>query len=104
MNGQNVLWYVVSDCARLRGKAAELYGAKVMLPKGETPVEHLAFSSGNSTRDILAFRVAFAEQWLLGMTDFQVASQETSWCAPPVGLQGSRCWAAGGATGATGGQ
>ena len=74
VEGQEVLWYVVSDCARLRGKAAELYGAKVMLPQGETPVEHLGHSSGNATRDILAFRVAFAEQWLLGMTDFQVCA------------------------------
>ena len=74
VGGQQVLWYVVSDCARLRARAAERYGAKVMLPGGEAPVEHLGFSSGNATRDVLAFRVAFAEQWLLGMTDFQVGS------------------------------
>ena len=70
--GQEVMWYVVSDCAALRGKAAERYGARVLVPRNETPVEHLAFSSGDPARDVLAFRVAFAEQWLLGMTDFQV--------------------------------
>lgn len=74
VRGQEVLWYVVSDCARLRSKAAERYGAKVLLPGGEAPVEHLNFASGNATRDLLSFRVAFAEQWLLGMTDFQVSS------------------------------
>ena len=75
VEGQQVLWYVASDCARLRGRAAERYGAKVLLPQGEAPVEHVMESSGNATRDALAFRVAFAEQWLLGMTDFQVGRQ-----------------------------
>lgn len=73
VGGQEVLWYVVSDCAQLRSKAAEVFGAKVLLPRGDTPVEHVMHSSGNATRDVLAFRAAFAEQWLLGMTDFQVS-------------------------------
>ena len=73
MGGQEVLWYVVSDCAQLRARAAERYGAKVVVPRGgAVPVEHLMISSGDAARDVLAFRAAFAEQWLLGMTDFQV--------------------------------
>ena len=90
MGGQEVIWYVVSDCAALRTKAKERYGAKVLVPRGEAPVEHVVHSSGNATRDVLAFRVAFAEQWLLGMTDFQV-------CAPKrkgtwLEQQGTGCW------------
>ena len=73
MEGQKVIWYVVTDCAHLRARAAERYGAKVLLPRGgDLPVEHLMFSSGDAARDVLAFRAAFAEQWLLGLTDFQV--------------------------------
>lgn len=50
---------------------------QVLLPSSKLVTEHITFQSGNSTRDKLAFQTAFAEQWLLGMTDFQVAAMHT---------------------------
>ncbi|BDA45840.1 hypothetical protein COCOBI_07-6270 [Coccomyxa sp. Obi] len=79
VEGVPVHWYVVSDCHTLRYKAAKLYGKKVLLPNQETVTEHMEHSSGNSTRDILAFRTTVAEQWLLGMTDFQIITEESSY-------------------------
>jgi hypothetical protein len=45
---------------------------QVLLPSQELVTEHITYSTGNTTKDLLAIRTAFAEQWLLGMTDFQV--------------------------------
>ncbi|EIE18113.1 hypothetical protein COCSUDRAFT_60600 [Coccomyxa subellipsoidea C-169] len=73
-----VRWYVVSDCPSLRYKAADKYGPKVLLPTRELVTDHIFYKSGNRTRDMLAFRTAFAEQWLLGMTDFQVITEEST--------------------------
>ena len=53
---------------------------QVLLPSHELVTEHVTFSTGNSTKDVLAMRTAFAEQWLLGMTDFQVYAQ--FFCTP----------------------
>ena len=48
---------------------------QVLLPTRELVTDHIFYKSGNRTRDMLAFRTAFAEQWLLGMTDFQVCQR-----------------------------
>ena len=48
---------------------------QVLLPSHETVTEHIEHASGNATRDMLAFQTTIAEQWLFGMTDFQVMRQ-----------------------------
>ncbi|CAL8469091.1 g8632 [Coccomyxa elongata] len=78
VEGRPVYWYIVSDCPSLRTEAAKLYGAKVLLPSHEMVTEHIEHASGNATRDRLAFRTTVAEQWLFGMTDFQVITERSS--------------------------
>ncbi|KAK9919098.1 hypothetical protein WJX75_009394 [Coccomyxa subellipsoidea] len=78
VEGMPVHWYMVSDCPALRYKAAKKYGPKVLLPSQELVTEHITYSTGNTTKDLLAIQTAFAEQWLLGMTDFQVITEESS--------------------------
>ena len=53
---------------------------QVLLPTRELVTDHIFYKSGNRTRDMLAFRTAFAEQWLLGMTDFQVCQRGFTPC------------------------
>ena len=71
------LWYIVTDCAGLRLQLRNSWGLKVWVPRTELAPIHIdkLQSSGVplGAADVLRVYTAFAEQWLLAMTDYQVS-------------------------------
>ena len=67
----------MTDCAGLRMQVRSSWGPKVWVPEAELAPVHIdrLHSSGVplDAADVLRIHTAFAEQWLLAMTDFQVS-------------------------------
>ena len=70
---QRVIWFVISDCFGVRVDAKEKYGDKVMTNLQMLPTHLLDPGSDDGA----AFLLPFAENWLFGMTQFQVFTQNS---------------------------
>ncbi|GLC46871.1 hypothetical protein PLESTM_001936600 [Pleodorina starrii] len=63
-----VRWLLVADSGTVRHRALEWYGDKIITYTASKPT-HV---SSSGTEDILGSRLAAAEHWMFGMTDYQV--------------------------------
>lgn len=72
----NVVWYVLSDCKGLRENAKQEFGDKVITSL-DVDVDH-STNNNLSSKVVNAFHVAVGENWLLGMTDYRIFSEHSS--------------------------
>jgi hypothetical protein len=74
---QQVVWLLVSDSPVLRTGAARRFGSKLLTASG-LKLEHS--SHGNAAKTSLeGFLASIAENWVFGLTDFQVVSEESAY-------------------------
>ena len=70
INGQEPVWYLVSDSLEIRQRASEAYGEKIMTHL--TQPGHVWATDGQTQH--AAMIQAAGENWLFGMTDYQIVS------------------------------
>lgn len=75
--GQQVVWLLISDSSALRSGAEQKYGEKLVVTQG-LRLEHSSHSN-TAKVSLDGFQASVAENWLFGMTDFQIVSDTSGY-------------------------